>query len=120
MVSGVATSTSSFVVFCGKTWYLQPSGMVVKDGKPMLRGVSPQPIFDRRLLDLVIRGEWLLRSSKPCMVMSFAGVPIHYLVQCSFQFLEDEEQAKEEGHQYVFICYWLLCVLLSALFDFPS
>jgi hypothetical protein len=35
-------------------------------------------MFDRRLLDLVIRGEWLLWSSKPCMARAFVGVPVHY------------------------------------------
>jgi hypothetical protein len=41
MVSGAVTSTSSSAVFCGMTCYLQPSGLVVRDGKPVSRGVSP-------------------------------------------------------------------------------
>jgi hypothetical protein len=95
------------------------------DGKPALRGVSPQPMFDRRLLDLVVCGEWLLRSSKPYMAMAFAGVPIHYC-QCSFQYPDDKEQANEDGGQYaflcIFICYWsflrlVVCCLYYPLFS---
>jgi hypothetical protein len=60
---------------------LQTSGLVMMDGKSALCGVSPLPLFDRRLLDLAVRGEWLLRSLKLCMARAFAGVPTHY---CQF------------------------------------
>ena len=40
----VATSTSSFDLFCDKIRFLQPSVSVVKDCKPVLLGVFPQPI----------------------------------------------------------------------------
>ena len=42
--------------------------------KLVLLGVMLQPMLLQRLLDLVSRGEWLLRSSKPCMARAFAGV----------------------------------------------
>jgi hypothetical protein len=57
---------SSFIWVCGKILFLQPSGLVVKEDKPLLfRGVSlgNEPL---RLFDLIVNDEWLLRSSKPC------------------------------------------------------
>ena len=74
----VATSTSSFDVFCDKIRFLQPSVSVVKDCKPVLLGVFSQPIFFQRLLDLVVSSEWFLRSLKPCVAMVFACVPFSY------------------------------------------
>ena len=70
---GVATTTSSSVLFCGLTRFLQPSDLVVVDCKLVLLGVMLQPMLLQRFLDLVSRGEWLLRSSKPCMARAFAG-----------------------------------------------
>ena len=49
----VATSTSSFDMFCDKIRFLQPSVSVVKDCKPVLLGVFSQPMFFQQLLDLV-------------------------------------------------------------------
>ena len=40
----VAISTSSFDLFSDKIQFLQPSVSVVKDCKPVLLGVFPQPI----------------------------------------------------------------------------
>ncbi|XBJ19953.1 hypothetical protein VPH35_010861 [Triticum aestivum] len=71
---GVATSTSSSVLFCGLTRFLQPSDLVVVDCKLVLLGVMLQPMLLQRLLDLVSRGEWLLRSSKPCVARAFADL----------------------------------------------
>ena len=70
----VAISTSSFDLFGDKIRFLQPSVSEVKDCKPVLLGVFPQPMFFQQLLDLVASSEWFLRSSKPCVAMSFAGV----------------------------------------------
>ena len=70
---GVATTTSSSVLFCGLSRFLQPSDLVVVDCKLVLLGVMLQPMLLQRLLDLVSRGEWLLRSSKPCVARAFAG-----------------------------------------------
>ena len=53
----VATSTSSFDLFCDKIWFLQPSISVVKDCKPVLLGVFLQPMFFQRLLNLVVSSE---------------------------------------------------------------
>lgn len=39
------TLTSCFVVFCGKFWFLPPSGLAVKDCKHVLRGAMTQPMF---------------------------------------------------------------------------
>jgi len=74
----VATSTSSFDLFCDKIRFLQPSVSVVKDCKPVLLGVFLRPMFFQRLLDLVVSSECFLRSSKPCVAMAFAGVPFSY------------------------------------------
>jgi hypothetical protein len=38
MVSAGATPASSFDVFYGKIWFLEPSRLVMMDGKPKLRG----------------------------------------------------------------------------------
>ena len=56
----VATSTSSFDVFCDKIRFLQSSISVVKDCKPVLLGVFSQPMFFQWLLDLVVSSEWFL------------------------------------------------------------
>ena len=53
----VATSTSSLDLFCDKIRFLQPSVLVVKDCKPVLLGVFPQPRFFQQLLDLVASSE---------------------------------------------------------------
>ena len=53
----VETSTSSLDLFCDKIRFLQPSVLVVKDCKPVLLGVFPQPMFFQRLLDLVVNNK---------------------------------------------------------------
>ena len=53
----VTTSTCSLDIFCVKIRFLQPSVLVVKDCKPVLPGVFPQPIFFQRLLVLVASSE---------------------------------------------------------------
>ena len=53
----VATSTSSFDIFCDKIRFLQPSISVVKDCKPVLLGVFLQQMFFQRLLNLVVSSE---------------------------------------------------------------
>ena len=60
----VATSTTSFDLFCYKIRFLQPSLLVVKDCKTVLFGVFPQSRLFQRLLDLVVNSEWFLRSIK--------------------------------------------------------
>ena len=91
------TSTSSFDFFRDKIRFVQPTVLVVKDCKPVLLGVFPQPMFFLRLLDLIASSEWFLRSSKPCVAMAFAGVPFPYcLFQCVFQAPVDDEQSDEE------------------------
>lgn len=49
----VATSTSSFVFFCGMARFLQPSESVVMDCKPVLRGMMLQPMLLYWFLDFV-------------------------------------------------------------------
>jgi hypothetical protein len=80
----VATSTFSFDLFFDKIWFLQPSVLVVKDCKPALLGVFPQPMFFRLLLDLVVSSEWFLRSSKLCVAMAFADVPFPCCLSSAF------------------------------------
>jgi len=67
-------STSSSVRIYGKVRFLQPSFLVVKVCKPALLGVYPEAMFFQCFLDLVVSSEWFLRSSKPCMTRTFAGV----------------------------------------------
>ena len=71
-----------FDLFFRSVWrqdsFLQPSVLVVKDCKPVLLGVFSQPMFFQRLLNLVVSSEWFLRSSKPCVAMTFAGVSFSY------------------------------------------
>ena len=54
----VATSTSSFDIFCDKIRFLQPSVSVINDCKHVLLEVFPQPMFFLRLLDLIASSEW--------------------------------------------------------------
>lgn len=61
---GAATSTSSFELFCGMGWFLQPSGRVVMDYTPALREGDASIIYSM-VLDLLSSCEWLSRSSKP-------------------------------------------------------
>jgi hypothetical protein len=79
LLGGFSSGDAGLLFRCvvGKIWFLQPSGLMM-DGKPALCGVSPQPMFDQLPLDLVVHGEWLLRSSKAYMARAFAGVPTHY------------------------------------------
>jgi hypothetical protein len=56
-----------------------------------------QPMFDGQPLDLLVRGKWLLRFSKTCMLREFADVRNSLLnVKSIFQSSEDEEQGKED------------------------
>lgn len=71
LVVGASIKGSSWLVmvqrlgplhsFAAKSGFYIPSGLVVNDCKPTLRGVLPQPMFLQRLQNLVY-GEWLLRS----------------------------------------------------------
>jgi hypothetical protein len=70
-----AISTFSCGLFYCKVWHLQYSVLMVKDCKPVLLGGFLQPMFFQWVLDLVVSGEWILRSSKPCIARVFAGVP---------------------------------------------
>jgi hypothetical protein len=70
----LATLISFFDPFFVKMWFLQPSILVTKDCKPTMLRVLPLLMFFQRLLDLVVSSEWFLRSSKPCVAMTFAGV----------------------------------------------
>jgi hypothetical protein len=70
-----AVLISFFDMFFVKFLFLQPAGLVMTDCKLALLGVLPQPMFFQRLLDLVVSSGWFLRSSKPCVAMTFAGAP---------------------------------------------
>jgi hypothetical protein len=80
----LATLISFFVLFFVKIWVLQPSILATKDCKPALLGVLPQPMFFQQLLDLVVSNEWFLRSSKPCVAMTFAGTPFPCYLSSAF------------------------------------
>jgi hypothetical protein len=95
----------------------------MKDCKPVLLGVLPQPMFFQRLLDLVVSSEWILQSSKPCMAMAFAGTPfLCCLSSVLFQAPEapvEDEQSKEEDDLSAIHCNFIFfasfCVKLSFL-----
>ena len=105
----VATSTSSFDIFCDKIRFLQPSVLMVKDCKPILLGVFPQPMFFLRLQDLLASSEWFLRSSKPCVAIEFAGVPFPYCRFSAFLKLRwTTNNRKNKTTRYLF------CVIVSS------
>lgn len=59
-------------------WFLQLSGPMVMDYKPVLRGVMLEPMFAQRLIYLISKDEWLLQSLKIGTMKAFAGVPFIY------------------------------------------
>ena len=112
----VAISTSSFDLFCDKIRFLQPSILVVKDCKPVLLGVFPQPMFFQRLLDLVASSEWFLRSSKPCVAMAFVGVPFPYCLFSVFFKLRwtTNNRLKKTTRELFDVILFSLCYLVSS------
>ena len=110
----MAISTSSFDLFCDKIWFLQPSVLVVKDCKPVLLGVFPQPIFFQRLLDLVASREWFSRFSKPCVAMTFVGVPFPYCLFSVFFKLRwtAHNQMKKTTRELFGVILFSLCRLV--------
>ena len=112
----VATSTYSFDQFCDKIRFLQPSVLVVKDCKPVLLGVSPQPMLFQQLLDLIVSSEWFLRSSKPCMAMMFAGVPFPYCLFSVFFNLwwTMNNRLKKTTRELFDVILFSLCHLMSS------
>jgi hypothetical protein len=73
-----------FDLFFVKFRFLQPAGLVMTDCKPVLLRVLPQSMFFQRLLDLVVSSGWFLRSSKPCVSMTFAGAPFPCCLSSAF------------------------------------
>jgi hypothetical protein len=69
-------STSLFGLLYNNVQYLQHSILMVKNCKPVFSVGFLQPMFYQWILNLVIRGEWLLRSSKPYLAWVFASVPV--------------------------------------------
>ena len=93
----MAISTSSFNLFGDKIQFLQPSVLMMKDCKPVLLGVFPQPMFFQQLLDLVVSNEWFLRLSKPRVVMMFAGVPFPSILVHFSKAPDHNKQSIEEN-----------------------
>ena len=112
----VATSTSSFDIFCDKIRFLQPSVLVAKNCKPVLFGVFPQPMFFLRLLDLVASNECFLRSSKPCVAMAFAGVSFPYCLFSVFFKLQwtTNNRIKKTTRELFGVILFSLCRLVSS------
>jgi hypothetical protein len=97
----MATLTSSPALLYNKVRFLQPSGLVVKYCKPVLRGVPSHTMFHLWLLHLAVHADWLLWSSKSCMARVFVGVPISlWSVECIFQPPANHEQVKDEDDPY--------------------
>ena len=112
----VAISTYSFDLFCDKIRFLQPSILVLKDCKPVLLGVFPQPMFFQRLLDLVASSEWFLRSSKPCVTMAFADIPFSCCL-CSASFKlrwSTNNRLKKTTRELFNVILFSLCRLVSS------
>ena len=112
----VAISTSSFDLFGYKIWFLRPSILVVKDCKPVLLWVFPQPMFFQQLLDLVASSEWFLRSSKPCVAMTFAGVPFNYCIFSVFFKVRwtTNNRMKKTTRELFGVILFFLCRLVSS------
>ena len=112
----VAISTSSFDLFGYKIWFLRPSILVVKDCKPVLLEVFPQPMFFQLLLDLVAGSEWFLWSSKPCVAMTFAGVPFNYCLFSVFFKVRwtTNNRMKKTTRELFGVILFSLCRLVSS------
>ena len=103
LVYGGTSLISSFIWVYGKVRFLQPSRLVVENCKPvLLLGVCPQPMFHLRLFDLVLRGGWLLWSSKPWLVRAFAGGPV---LCCLFSVEIDRRKKTTSMSFNVFLFY---------------
>ena len=112
---GVAISTSSCDLFGDKIRFLQPSILVVKDCKPVLLGVFPQPMFFLRLLDLIASSEWFLRSLKSCVAIAFAGVPFSYCRFSVFFKLRWMTNNRKKTTRDLFgVIFLFLCRLVSS------
>jgi hypothetical protein len=109
MVSGVATSTSSFVVFCDKTWYLQPSALVVKDGKPVLRGVNSQT--DIRSTTSRSRYSWQVAIAVFKALYGDVICRCPYPLLSSVQFSVSGRRRTSQGRRTP-ICFYMLLVAL--------
>jgi len=93
----VATSTSSFDLFCDNIWFFQPSILAVKDCKPVLLGVFPpadvlSAIARSRKQRVVFAVFKALCGDGVCKC-PFPLLPF----QCVFQAPVDNEQSDEEG-----------------------
>ena len=93
----------------------------------MLPGVLLQSMFGERLVDLVLRDEWLFQFSKTCMARAFTGVTLSY---CLFVALFNLRWTTNKGRKktasmifdiiffcndhFVSCCPWL--VLFSVFF----
>lgn len=99
---GVVTSTSSFKLFSGMPHFAQPRGLMVKDCKPALRAMMPQPIFLERVT----------RSSFEQRVV----IRVLQLAQCTFKLRRATYNWTKKMINMVldvilFLC-WSFCVLL--------
>lgn len=77
-------STSSYSLFYCKVWHFQYFVLIVKECKPMFLGWFLQSMFFHCVLDLIVRGEWILRSSKLyCVGIWRCPFPSLFLVHSS-------------------------------------
>ena len=96
----------SLLLICstGRSGIFNTLFLMVKDCKPASFGGFLQPMFFKWVLDLVICGEWLFRSSKPCLTRVFAGVlflcclHVQYYLQTSV----GSGRSKEEDDRFGF------------------
>jgi hypothetical protein len=111
---------SFFNLFFVKFQFLQPDGLVMTDYKLVLLGVLPQPMFFQRLLDLVVSSRWLLRSSKPCVAMTFAGALFPCCLSSAFfQAPMDDELWKEEDNHNALQCNFIFFASFCVMLSFP-
>ena len=95
----MAVSTASFDLFCDKIRFLQLSISVVKDCKPVLLRVFPQPMFFQQLLDLVASNRVVFAVFKALCGDYVCRCPFPLLsFQCVFQATVDDEQSDEEDN----------------------
>lgn len=72
-------------------------------------------MFLQRLVDLVVSGEWLMRSSKPWMARTLASIPFLYsMFSVSLNFASNNQLNEDDENVFnvfLFLFYlWSFCV----------
>jgi hypothetical protein len=112
-------SSLFFDVLYVKIRILLPSILVTKDCMSAFISVLLKPMFFRWLLNLVVSGEWFLRSSKLCLVMTFACAPFSWCLSSAISGGQRSIKRKKGDFRVLhcnFIFFVLFCVKLFFIF----